>query len=586
MASFFVELLSAVLLFSLVFGMSATVEISHMQKQMHNSTALLIGAGLQFVILPFVGFLTVKIFALPAEVGITLLVITSSPGGSYSNWWCSMFNADLALSVTMTALSTLLSTIMLPANLVIYTRWTYSAAVVKSLDWMALFVSLAVVIGGIASGLAASHWANTTGNAVAMHRRANRMGNLSGLALILLSVTFSSTGQTGAIWDQDATFYVACAFPPVIGLILAVSLATYYQLDKPERVAVSVEACYQNTGLATLVALTMFQTETELATAIGVPLYYGMVEAAVICTFCLICWKSGWTKAPANENLCTVIATSYEVECMQDKEQESTAIEVVLSAHEVGDKNYLIFSQSAAGDYLVDEETLQDIEKGMRQKEAKQQANESSIGFNSDDPTECSECSHHEEDVRETDGIMILASPVSLMHRRQRSLYDALEAPESPRTETSSVSSEHDLCATDSGAQPQHKIRFGRRAMSGMVARATGYRPQVSLTKDEDEHDEGVHNPRDKSLSIDLPVDNEGKSDESVSRTKAAVAKAAETSKSAVIKVAASVSNRRIRRKYETVSTTASPSNEPGPLDSTLEDESESSDDAVDDCSL
>jgi predicted Na+-dependent transporter len=116
MASFFVEVLSAILLYSLVFGMTATVEISHMRKQAHNSVALLIGASIQFLILPFVGFLTVQIFRLPTKVGITLLVITSSPGGSYSNWWCSMFNADLALSVTMTALSTLLATVMLPAN--------------------------------------------------------------------------------------------------------------------------------------------------------------------------------------------------------------------------------------------------------------------------------------------------------------------------------------------------------------------------------------------------------------------------------------------------------------------------------------
>lgn len=126
---------SAVLLFFLVCGMSATVEIKQLRKQMTNVTALCIGVGMQFIILPFVGFLVVKLLQLPAAVGITLLVVTSSPGGSYSNWWCSLFNAELSLSVTMTALSTLLSTIMLPTNLILYTRWTYSSDVVQSLDW-------------------------------------------------------------------------------------------------------------------------------------------------------------------------------------------------------------------------------------------------------------------------------------------------------------------------------------------------------------------------------------------------------------------------------------------------------------------
>jgi predicted Na+-dependent transporter len=67
-----------------------------------------------------------------------------------------MFNADLALSVTMTAISTLLSVVMLPVNLIIYASTSYSSAVVKSLDWAALFHSLATVIGAITAGLICS----------------------------------------------------------------------------------------------------------------------------------------------------------------------------------------------------------------------------------------------------------------------------------------------------------------------------------------------------------------------------------------------------------------------------------------------
>jgi predicted Na+-dependent transporter len=67
-----------------------------------------------------------------------------------------MFNADLALSVTMTAISTLLSVVMLPVNLIIYASTSYSSAVVKSLDWAALFHSLVTVIGAIAVGLICS----------------------------------------------------------------------------------------------------------------------------------------------------------------------------------------------------------------------------------------------------------------------------------------------------------------------------------------------------------------------------------------------------------------------------------------------
>jgi ACR3 family arsenite efflux pump ArsB len=75
------------LLFFLVFGMSATTDIAHVRKQLRNRNALLTGISLQFIILPFVGFVVVKLLRLDAPLGITLLVVTSSPGGSYSNWY-------------------------------------------------------------------------------------------------------------------------------------------------------------------------------------------------------------------------------------------------------------------------------------------------------------------------------------------------------------------------------------------------------------------------------------------------------------------------------------------------------------------
>lgn len=72
--------------------------------------------------------------------------------------WCSLFNADLALSVTMTGISTLLSVVLLPINLMFYANMAYSDNVVSMLDWTAVFMSLGIVIGGIGLGRVASHY--------------------------------------------------------------------------------------------------------------------------------------------------------------------------------------------------------------------------------------------------------------------------------------------------------------------------------------------------------------------------------------------------------------------------------------------
>ena len=76
-----------ILLFALVFGMSATVKIENVKEQLQNRKAIMVGVVCQFLLLPLLGFLAVKtVGGFDHSVGVSLLVVTSSPGGAYSNW--------------------------------------------------------------------------------------------------------------------------------------------------------------------------------------------------------------------------------------------------------------------------------------------------------------------------------------------------------------------------------------------------------------------------------------------------------------------------------------------------------------------
>lgn len=245
-----VELAGNILLFVLVFGMSATVDIISIKEQLRNTRAILCGAFLQFFVLPFLGFCVVNIFDLNRTLGVTLLVLTSSPGGSYSNWWCSVFNADLALSVTMTAFSTLLSTVFLPLNLLIYAQWSYSDAILSTLDWKSLAGAISIVLSAILLGLYCSAKVHS-------HRfniMANKLGSFAGITLIILSATMTNTGSGDTkIWSRSWKFYISVALPCLLGLIISNIVSSFLSLLKPERVTVSIETCYQNVGIATSV---------------------------------------------------------------------------------------------------------------------------------------------------------------------------------------------------------------------------------------------------------------------------------------------------------------------------------------------
>lgn len=84
------------------------------------------------------------------------------------------------------------------------------------------------------------------------------------------------------------------------------------RLSKPERASVAVECCYQNTAIATAVALSMFDDAGEAATAVAVPVMYGVAEIVAIAVFLLAAWRLGWTYAPATDPCCAVVLRSYQ----------------------------------------------------------------------------------------------------------------------------------------------------------------------------------------------------------------------------------------------------------------------------------
>jgi predicted Na+-dependent transporter len=216
-----------------------SVEVDAFRDKLERKEGILIGLCCQFILLPFCGFLTVLAFNLKEVYGITLLIVTSSPGGSYSNLWCSLFNADLALSVAMTTASTVVAAIMLPVNLMMYIAAAYQdSGAHKHLDWRALFLSIGVVITAVACGIAVSSYSSDR-----IKARCALFGNISGVALIAFSIVVSSRDEP--VWDKPWYFYVAVALPCLMGLVLALLLSSLpgCGLAGPERVSVAVETC-------------------------------------------------------------------------------------------------------------------------------------------------------------------------------------------------------------------------------------------------------------------------------------------------------------------------------------------------------
>ena len=305
-----------VLLFALVLGLAVTVEFDAFKKSLR-SRGLVIGVFSQFVFLPLFGFTMARtlLWDQPA-LGIPLIITTSSPGGSYSNWWTSLFNADLSLSVAMTTVSSILSVGFLPLNLYMYTEGAYPNGTNVRMKWGGLFVSISMVISGIVLGLFLGR------RAPKARAPLNFVGNVCGVLLVLLGFFFSSN-SSAPIWDREWKFYVALIVPCVAGLVVSLGFAKLTRLDMPQALAVAIEVCYQNTAISLAVILSSFEDDPSCASsagsacnivgvASGVPTFYQFVQVFSLGILCLLAWKSGWTYAPKGTPLLTAISKSFQ----------------------------------------------------------------------------------------------------------------------------------------------------------------------------------------------------------------------------------------------------------------------------------
>mmetsp|Transcript_177 Transcript_177/g.564 ORF Transcript_177/g.564 Transcript_177/m.564 type:complete len:354 (+) Transcript_177:71-1132(+) len=327
-------LVTKVLLFVLVCCLSSTVDLPMMNRNRGQfPRGIAVAMLCQFVLLPLLGFITIKIFQLNEVEGVMLIILTASPGGSYSNWWCSIMNADLGLSVACTAVSSIFSAATLPINILIYLGASYGQTIIQSIAWAEIFIIIAIVTAGVATGLLLSWRLSHMGPRGHTHRsRLNLLGNVCGLVLIVLGFVFSSSSGT-PLWSRPSKLYFAMAFPALLAFPLSFSLASLpiVRLTRPQRVAVGVECIFQNVGIAISIAISMYDEET-VGQAIFAPLWYGVSQSVLMPMQLLVLWKLGFTYAPPSASLWRVVTQSWQPTCDQLEEAAASRVRVPASA--------------------------------------------------------------------------------------------------------------------------------------------------------------------------------------------------------------------------------------------------------------
>ena len=139
----------ALIMLALGFGLTSQ-DFLRVAKQPKD---FLVGLICQLILLPIIAFLLLKIFNLPLEIALGVMIIAAAPGGVTSNVLTKFANGDVALSISLTAIISLISIISVPfivfksAELLEVTEISKEISMIGISMKMFLVVTLPVIIG-------------------------------------------------------------------------------------------------------------------------------------------------------------------------------------------------------------------------------------------------------------------------------------------------------------------------------------------------------------------------------------------------------------------------------------------------------
>ncbi len=230
-----------------MFGMGLTLKPSDFRPVLMRPKDIIVGELAQFIVMPLVAWLLCKVLRLPTELALGVILVGCCPGGTASNVICFLAQGDIALSVAMTGVSTLLAPIVTPALVYLL------AGKEVGVDMVGMFMSIVqVVILPIVLGFAVNRYLSRLTEKVTP-----LLPMVSTLAIaVIIGIIVSHNAAN--ILSCSLLVGVAVILHNVLGLALGYLAGTLLGLQHTKRTAIAIEVGMQNSGLATSLAATHF----------------------------------------------------------------------------------------------------------------------------------------------------------------------------------------------------------------------------------------------------------------------------------------------------------------------------------------
>lgn len=240
-----------------MFGMGITLTFNDFSEVVKHPKSVIVGVVGQFVIMPAIAFALAKLFALPTDLAIGVILVGACPGGTSSNVMTYLAKGNTALSVACTTISTLLAPLLTPVIFyVLASQWI-------DIDASAMFASvLKMVLFPIFLGLIIRALLKKQ-----MAQISQTMPLVSVIAIVLILAAVVA-GSKDKIIDSGLLIFGVVVLHNCLGYFVGFLAAKALRLNNYDSKAIAIEVGMQNSGLGAALATAHFNPIAAVPSAV------------------------------------------------------------------------------------------------------------------------------------------------------------------------------------------------------------------------------------------------------------------------------------------------------------------------------
>jgi bile acid:Na+ symporter, BASS family len=237
----------------IMLGLGLSLTIQDFTRVVKQPKDFIIGLFCQMILLPIIAFVLIKIFNTPPELALGVMIIAAAPGGVTSNILTKFANGDVALSVSLTAIISLISIISVPfivfksADILQITYLSKEISMISISSKMFLVVTCPVLIGMLIKKFASNFISSKT---LIIQRT----------SIILFVLVFAAIWIEE--WDNIVSFIVRAGSIAlalnVVMMLVGFYVAKFFATGIAQRKCISLECGLQNGTLAVFVSTSLF----------------------------------------------------------------------------------------------------------------------------------------------------------------------------------------------------------------------------------------------------------------------------------------------------------------------------------------